>query len=521
MPPQASSLAAVEPDDDWKAQLRRRINHNIQPMLQDAKDSLAANIQQHPDDEQALIDQFNAHTVPNIHRMADETFQAELVRERRERMWALQVGQTKPSPEYVKQQEEAMAKLKSTSTAAAAAAMSPTTTSTMTIPSSTSSSNTIPSSTPSSTPSPTPSSTSSSITTSSSTTTIPSTSTSTHRPRPQASEFLNSTYVIPKLPKELEARLLKSRDFDSPLPRSTSVHMSPNTSPTKSSTLDRSRTTTDRPVATSPASTKSVHEIWKPQVFQDEDLPSTSNVGRKNSNASMRSTTSTSSALRTPETIPERVHDPSKTKRSAFSAASAAAAAARPPLSSSPASPAIRPPLSSSPAASSAAYFKMPPLDETAFYGTPLHSHDHDERYPTLSPRNRDLDHDDRASDPLDFAAGPDYDPPPQVRQYHERQSLSRLTSVSRLRDDHIGKSLSHEPSIPMLNPHKLIIATTSIPLLPVSPFLSPAVHQTQIPTIPVLPVSVGETGHPIHQRIQIGKIDLHIHFELGPLIRI
>jgi len=72
-----------------------------------------------------------------------------------------------------------------------------------------------------------------------------------------------------------------------------------------------------------------------------------------------------------------------------------------------------------------------------------------------------------------------------------------------------------------MLNPHKLIIATTSIPLLPVSPFLSPAVHQTQIPTIPVLPVPVGETGHPIHQHIQIGKIDLHIHFELGPLIRI
>jgi len=291
--------------------------------------------------------------------------------------------------------------------------------------------------------------------------------------------------------------------------------MSPNTSPTKSSTLDRSRTTSDRPVATSPASTKSVHEIWKPQVSQDEDLPSPSNVGRKNSNASMRSTTSTSSALRTPETIPERVHDPSKAKRSAFSAASAAAAAVRPPLSSSPASPAIRPPLSSSPAASSAAYFKMPLLDETAFYGTP---HDHDERYPALSPRNRDLDHDDRASDPLDFVTGPDYDPPPQARQY---QSLSRLTSVSRLRDDHGGKSLLHESSIPMLNLYKLIIATTSIPLLPVSPSLSPAVHPTQILTIPVLPVPVGETGRLIHQRISIGKIDLHIHFELGPLIRI
>jgi len=59
---------------------------------------------------------------------------------------------------------------------------------------------------------------------------------------------------------------------------------------------------------------------------------------------------------------------------------------------------------------------------------------------------------------------------------------------------------------------HKLIIAATSIPLLPVSLSLSPAVHPTQISMIPVPPVPVGEIGHPIRQRIKIGRIDLDIH---------
>jgi len=481
------SLAAVEPDDEWKAQLRRRIQDNLQPMLQDARDSLASSIHEQPHDEHALIDHFSAYTVPNIQRMADDTFQAELIRERNERLWALQAGQAKPSPEYVKQQEEAMAKAKSTSTSTAAAtaatATATATAATAATAATTMAANTVPVSV-----------------TSTSASAQASTCSTASQSRPQALDFLNDfppVYHIPNLPPELEARrrtsdlhggnatkprddfvgsLRRSSDHpeswtsttavidtDLQRPRSTSIksnqaRMSPNpsnTSPSKSFTLDRSRTLSDRHIATSPASGK--HEFWKPQISQEEDAASANkhySMGRRSSNASMGSIGSTNSALRTAETIPERVDDTwessgdSKVKgreRSGFSAASAAAAAVRQPLSSSPIS------------VSSASYPKMPLVDEPASYSTPLrtirNSHStmngNDERYPPLSSRTRNLDSDDGAggSDSLNFMndgiAGPDLDyheSVPYVRQYHERQSLSRLTSVSRLRDDHGGR---------------------------------------------------------------------------------
>lgn len=458
------------------------------------------------------------NTLPNIRRMAEETYQAELVRERQERAWAL--GKNLPPPSFVKQQQEIMDKFKSTN-------------------------NTATNPTASNANIGTTSSTSTSASAQAHSRSDASGNTPQFRPRAESRpqlpkppvSFPVQEYPIPVLPPELEERRRASdlhggtstknrdeflnslrrppwvsteRDQRLPLPdgwghsaspvpttdnsdpqrpSSTSassirskpslseVRMSPsNTSPTKSSGLDRSRTSSDRHLATSPPTGKSLHEIWKPPISPEEDAAAANkhySVGRRNSNASMRSISSATSALRPPaaETIPERADDArvgdvsppdrkGKGKERMHSSAAAAAAGV-----ANPSPPPYGPPTSTT-----SVLYTRPPDDHSSrerdrsnnftSYPAPqpssrsshssLNGDDERERYPTSAfsaAQVRESEYDDRFDrhEPLDFMngtiAGPGYDSYESTYPRTYRPNLPRSTSYTRpppsLRDDH------------------------------------------------------------------------------------
>ncbi|KAF9444184.1 hypothetical protein P691DRAFT_763619 [Macrolepiota fuliginosa MF-IS2] len=529
----------TEPNDEWKEEMKHSIQRNLQPMLQDAKDSLAKRIDENPQNKDALMAEHVNNTLPTIRRMAEETYQAELARERQERSWAL--GKNLPPASFVKQQQEIMDRIKSTNSAGTNSG--------------------VPIANIGTTSS---ASAGAQLHPRSDASGILSQSQPRAEPRPPISKhpvsFPVQEYPIPVLPPELEERRrasdlhggasTKNRDEflssvrrppmtsidrdqrlplpegwihstpvvptnDDPRPPSSSnssirskpslneVRMSPsNPSPTKSSGLDRARTISERHLATSPSTGKSLHEIWKPSISPEEDAAASKQypVGRRNSNASMRSIGSASSALRTSaaETIPERVNDiPGDEGSSAdrkgkgkermhFSAAAAAAAtgASRPPSSG----PLASTPFAKSPLADDHTSRERDHSNNFGPYATPqrssrsslssLNGSEERERHPTppsSATRVRDSDHDyrpDRRERP-DFMNGAivapayDQDDTPYSRPYHDRPNLPRSTSYTRpppsLRDDndrrdehyHRGNIFPSSPSIPVPVPRR------------------------------------------------------------------
>ena len=77
----------LEPSDEWKANLKKRIEGELAPMVKDAKDQLESNIQRNPGRRNQLIVEHQS-AMGNIRRLAEEQFREELQRERQERRWA-------------------------------------------------------------------------------------------------------------------------------------------------------------------------------------------------------------------------------------------------------------------------------------------------------------------------------------------------------------------------------------------------------------------------------------------------
>ncbi|KAJ2936414.1 hypothetical protein H1R20_g680, partial [Candolleomyces eurysporus] len=77
----------LEPIDEWKINVRKRIEGDLSPMAKDARDQLRANIRSNPEEENWFRAEYQ-RTMDDIRRLAKEQFQEELERERQERRWA-------------------------------------------------------------------------------------------------------------------------------------------------------------------------------------------------------------------------------------------------------------------------------------------------------------------------------------------------------------------------------------------------------------------------------------------------
>ncbi|RXW22746.1 hypothetical protein EST38_g3114 [Candolleomyces aberdarensis] len=82
-----SHITELEPDDEWKAALKRRIEGELAPMVKDAKDQLETSLRRNPEDRNRLLADHQT-AMMNIRILAEEQFREELGRERQERRWA-------------------------------------------------------------------------------------------------------------------------------------------------------------------------------------------------------------------------------------------------------------------------------------------------------------------------------------------------------------------------------------------------------------------------------------------------
>ena len=94
-PPPSSNSAhkhydGVEPDDEWKKQLKDRIEGELKSMVKDAKDSMDNKLRQAPIGhiERERLAEEHSQAMSNIRKLAAESFQIALERERQERRWA-------------------------------------------------------------------------------------------------------------------------------------------------------------------------------------------------------------------------------------------------------------------------------------------------------------------------------------------------------------------------------------------------------------------------------------------------
>jgi hypothetical protein len=80
----------VEPDDEWKQQLKDRIEGELKFMVKDAKDSMDNKLRHAPlgpIERQRLVEE-HSQAMSNIQKLALESFQIALEREWQERRWA-------------------------------------------------------------------------------------------------------------------------------------------------------------------------------------------------------------------------------------------------------------------------------------------------------------------------------------------------------------------------------------------------------------------------------------------------
>ncbi|KAH9985646.1 hypothetical protein BJV74DRAFT_756534, partial [Russula compacta] len=94
-----------EPDEQWKADLRKRIEHSLRQMVEDAQTTRDTILSTHPDEsgreraQRAYDDSMNT-----IRTLAQEEFNRQLRLEMSERKWALDVVDSN-SPDVARQQQ--------------------------------------------------------------------------------------------------------------------------------------------------------------------------------------------------------------------------------------------------------------------------------------------------------------------------------------------------------------------------------------------------------------------------------
>ncbi|RXW22744.1 hypothetical protein EST38_g3103 [Candolleomyces aberdarensis] len=77
-------MTGLDPSEEWKANLKKRIEGDVEPMVKDAKDQLETSIRRNPEDRNQLLADHQT-AMMNIRILAEEQFQEELGRERQER----------------------------------------------------------------------------------------------------------------------------------------------------------------------------------------------------------------------------------------------------------------------------------------------------------------------------------------------------------------------------------------------------------------------------------------------------
>ena len=104
-PPVRTDIRALEPDEQWKADLRKRIEHGLIDMVESAKITRDAILSSQPTEsgrenaERGYVESMNA-----IRTLAQDQFTRELRREMSERKWALDVVDSN-SPDVARQQQ--------------------------------------------------------------------------------------------------------------------------------------------------------------------------------------------------------------------------------------------------------------------------------------------------------------------------------------------------------------------------------------------------------------------------------
>ncbi|KIK70130.1 hypothetical protein GYMLUDRAFT_543359 [Collybiopsis luxurians FD-317 M1] len=77
----------IEPDNEWKENLKAQIQLNLTSMVEDTESQFAENLKKNPEDRERLQRE-HAVAMENIRKLATETFRVELERERNQRRWA-------------------------------------------------------------------------------------------------------------------------------------------------------------------------------------------------------------------------------------------------------------------------------------------------------------------------------------------------------------------------------------------------------------------------------------------------
>ena len=242
-------MANYEPDDEWKVQLKSRIEDGLQSMVADAKENHEAELRKASDDPETRtrLEVDYKQAMQTIKSLATEQYQLELDRERNQRRWTAGVPMTPAWTQYFREeQQNIMNSIKQTS--------NQTDNSVRTVTESPTEEPRSATSKPSSTP-----------------------------PRTRLSSIDRPSQPSP----------VSSDRWDSSLGRSSG-----------------SIPSAEPHLARSPP--KPLPEVWKPTISSTDDVlpPKTYNLGRRGSTASMKSSGSGASIRPSiTETIPEGVDD--------------------------------------------------------------------------------------------------------------------------------------------------------------------------------------------------------------------
>src|SRR5712671_5760272 len=105
-PPIHTDSRVLEPDEQWKADLRRRVEHELRHMVEEARTVRDAIFNsQPPESSRERAQREFEESMNNIRSLAQEQFTSQLRLEMNERKWALDLVDSSNSPEVVQQQQ--------------------------------------------------------------------------------------------------------------------------------------------------------------------------------------------------------------------------------------------------------------------------------------------------------------------------------------------------------------------------------------------------------------------------------
>ena len=100
--------ADYEPDEEWKVQLRKRIEEGLQSMVADAKENQAAELKKAPDtpETRMRLEADYKQAMQTIKALASEQYQLELDRERNQRRWTAGVPMNPGWTQYFREEQQ-------------------------------------------------------------------------------------------------------------------------------------------------------------------------------------------------------------------------------------------------------------------------------------------------------------------------------------------------------------------------------------------------------------------------------